>query len=53
MDAGNNGVAMVADHMLPPRKAAVMVPGPQNHLAKVAFEKYSLAKMRAGAVRLP
>jgi sulfide:quinone oxidoreductase len=53
MDAGNNGVAMVADHMLPPRKAAVMVPGPQNHLAKIAFEKYSLAKMRAGAVRLP
>ena len=53
MDAGNNGVAMVADHMLPPRKAAVMIPGPQNHLAKVAFEKYSLAKMRAGAVRLP
>jgi len=53
MDAGNNGVAMVADHMLPPRKAAVMIPGPQNHAAKVAFEKYSLAKMRAGAVRLP
>lgn len=53
MDAGNNGVAMVADHMLPPRKAALMLPGPQNHLAKVAFEKYSLAKMRAGRVRLP
>ncbi|MBL0887584.1 NAD(P)/FAD-dependent oxidoreductase [Myceligenerans indicum] len=53
MDAGNNGVAMFADHMLPPRKAAVMIPGPQNHLAKVAFEKYSLAKMRAGRVRLP
>ncbi|MCL1872433.1 MAG: NAD(P)/FAD-dependent oxidoreductase [Promicromonosporaceae bacterium] len=53
MDAGNNGVAMVADAMLPPRKAAVMIPGPQNHLAKIAFEKYSLAKMRAGAVALP
>ncbi len=53
MDAGNNGVAMIADHMLPPRRAAIMVPGPQNHLAKVAFEKYSLAKMRAGLVRLP
>lgn len=53
MDAGNNGVAMLADHMLPPRKAAVMIPGPQNHVAKIAFEKYSLAKMRAGAVRLP
>lgn len=53
MDAGNNGVAMLADHMLAPRKAAVMIPGPQNHLAKIAFEKYSLAKMKAGAVRLP
>ncbi|MGF0115167.1 NAD(P)/FAD-dependent oxidoreductase [Promicromonospora sp. Marseille-Q5078] len=53
MDAGNNGVAMIADRMLPPRRAAVMIPGPQNHLAKVAFEKYSIAKMRAGRVRLP
>jgi sulfide:quinone oxidoreductase len=53
MDAGNNGVAMLADHMLAPRKAAVMIPGPQNHLAKIGFEKYSLAKMKAGAVRLP
>ncbi len=53
MDAGNNGVAMLADHLLPPRRAAVMIPGPQNHLAKLAFEKYSLAKMKAGAVRLP
>jgi sulfide:quinone oxidoreductase len=53
MDAGNHGVALVAAHMLPPRKAAVMIPGPQNHLAKIAFEKYSLAKMKAGAVRLP
>ncbi|WP_166845732.1 NAD(P)/FAD-dependent oxidoreductase [Isoptericola sp. BMS4] len=53
MDAGNNGVAMLADRMLPPRRVAMMVPGPQNHLAKVAFEKYSLAKMRRGLVRLP
>ena len=53
MDAGNNGVAMLGDHMLPPRKAAVLIPGPQNHLAKLAFEKYSIKKMKAGAVRLP
>ena len=26
MDAGNNGVMILADHMLPPRKAAVMIP---------------------------
>ncbi|GAA4627091.1 NAD(P)/FAD-dependent oxidoreductase [Cellulomonas oligotrophica] len=53
MDAGNDGVAMVADRMLPPPRFAAMVPGPQNHLAKLAFEKYSIAKMRRGLVRLP
>jgi sulfide:quinone oxidoreductase len=39
MDAGNNGVLILADKMLPPRKHAVLIPGPQNHLMKVAFEK--------------
>jgi sulfide:quinone oxidoreductase len=53
MDAGNNGVAILADHMLPPRKAAVMIPGPQVHAMKVAFEKYYLWKSRQGYVRLP
>ena len=27
MDAGNNGVIILADHMLPPRKHSVMIPG--------------------------
>lgn len=53
MDAGNNGVLILADHMLPPRKAAVMIPGPQTHAMKVAFEKYYLWKSRHGYVRLP
>ncbi len=53
MDAGNNGVMILADHMLPPRKAAVMIPGPQVHAMKVAFEKYSLWKAKKGYVRLP
>jgi sulfide:quinone oxidoreductase len=53
MDAGNNGVAILADKMLPPRKHGVMIPGPQNHAAKIAFEKYFLWKMRNGYVRLP
>ncbi len=53
MDAGNNGVMILADHMLPPRKAAVMIPGPQVHAMKVAFEKYYLWKSRNGYVRLP
>ncbi len=53
MDAGNNGVAILADHMLPPRKHAVMIPGPQAHAAKIAFEKYYMWKMRHGYVNLP
>ncbi|HET9171052.1 MAG TPA: FAD-dependent oxidoreductase [Actinospica sp.] len=53
MDAGNNGVLILADHMLPPRKAAVMIPGPQVHAMKLAFEKYYLWKSRHGYVQLP
>jgi NADH dehydrogenase FAD-containing subunit len=53
MDAGNNGVVILADRMLPPRKHGVMIPGPQAHAAKVAFEKYFLWKTRHGYVKLP
>src|SRR5215208_902841 len=53
MDAGNNGVVILADRMLPPRKHGVMIPGPQSHAAKLAFEKYFLWKMRKGYVKLP
>ena len=53
MDAGNNGVAILADRMFPPRKWGVMIPGPQNHLAKLAFERYYLWKTRKGYVQLP
>jgi NADH dehydrogenase FAD-containing subunit len=53
MDAGNNGVMILADKMLPPRKAGVMIPGPQAHAAKLAFEKYFMWKARHGYVQLP
>ena len=53
LDAGSNGVMILADHMLPPRKAAIMIPGPQTHAMKVAFEKYFLWKSRHGYIRLP
>lgn len=53
MDAGNNGVVILADKMLPPRKHGVLIPGPQAHLMKLAFEKYYLWKMRHGYVSLP
>ena len=53
MDAGNNGVLILADKMLPPRKHGILVPGPQNHAFKLAFEKYFLWKMKGGHVMLP
>jgi sulfide:quinone oxidoreductase len=53
MDAGNNGVVILADRMLPPRKHGVLIPGPQAHAFKVAFEQYFLWKNRHGYVSLP
>jgi len=53
MDAGNNGVIILADKMLPPRKHGVLIPGPQAHLMKLGFEKYFMWKSRNGYVRLP
>jgi len=53
LDAGNNGVMILADKMLPPRRAAALIPGPQSHAAKLLFEKYFLWKARNGYVRLP
>jgi NADH dehydrogenase FAD-containing subunit len=53
MDAGNNGVMILADKMLPPRRVAALIPGPQAHATKLLFEKYFLWKTRHGFVRLP
>lgn len=53
MDAGNNGVLILADRMLPPRKHGVLVPGPQSHAMKLAFERYFLWKTRHGYINLP
>jgi sulfide:quinone oxidoreductase len=53
MDAGNNGVVILADHMLPPRRHGVLIPGPQAHAFKLAFERYFLWKNRHGYVGLP
>ena len=53
MDAGNNGVIILADKMLPPRKHGVLIPGPQAHLMKLGFEKYFMWKARHGYVNLP
>ncbi|MHB1599768.1 MAG: NAD(P)/FAD-dependent oxidoreductase [Acidimicrobiales bacterium] len=53
MDAGNNGVIILADKMLPPRSHGVLIPGPEAHAMKLAFEKYFLWKARHGYVTLP
>src|SRR5918995_1606119 len=53
LDAGNNGVLILADKMLPPRKHGLLIPGPQSHAMKLAFEKYFLWKARHGYVNLP
>jgi NADH dehydrogenase FAD-containing subunit len=53
LDAGNNGVIILADKMLPPRKHGLLIPGPQAHAMKLAFEKYFLWKARHGYVTLP
>lgn len=47
------GVIILTDKILPPRKHGVLIPGPQAHLLKIAFEKYFLCKARNGYVRLP
>lgn len=53
MDAGNNGVMILGDKMLADKKKGILVPGPQNHLFKLGFEKYFLWKMKNGHVSLP
>jgi sulfide:quinone oxidoreductase len=53
MDAGNNGVLILADKMLPPRRYGVLIPGPESHAMKLALEKYFLLKAKHGYVGLP
>ncbi|HEY8089324.1 MAG TPA: FAD-dependent oxidoreductase [Polyangiaceae bacterium] len=50
LDAGNNGIIMTSDHFLEPRAHAWLIPGPEAHWAKLAFEKYFLATHRRGQV---
>ena len=50
LDAGNNGIIMSADHLLEPRSHAWLIPGPEAHWAKLAFEKYFLTTRRRGWV---
>jgi len=46
MDTGNMGMIIAGDHMLSPREHEFIIPGPEAHWAKVAFEKYFLYTRR-------
>jgi len=48
-DFGNTGVAFVALPQIPPRNVNWFSEGKWVHVAKVAFEKYFIRKMKKGA----
>ncbi|OOZ42052.1 pyridine nucleotide-disulfide oxidoreductase [Solemya pervernicosa gill symbiont] len=48
-DLGDTGVAFVAMPQIPPRNVSWMKKGKWVHLAKVAFEKYFINKMKKGS----
>jgi sulfide:quinone oxidoreductase len=47
-DMGDTGAAFVALPQIPPRNVAWMKKGKSVHLAKIAFEKYFIRKMKKG-----
>ena len=47
-DMGNTGAAFVALPQIPPRNVAWMKKGKWVHLAKIAYEKYFIRKMKKG-----
>ncbi|WP_185233974.1 NAD(P)/FAD-dependent oxidoreductase [Teredinibacter franksiae] len=47
-DMGDSGIAFVAMPQIPPRNVSWMKSGKWVHLAKIAFEKYFLRKIRTG-----
>ena len=47
-DFGDSGVAFVAQPQIPPRNVNWSAKGAWVHLAKIAFEKYFMRKIRAG-----
>lgn len=47
-DFGDNGVAFVAIPQIPPRNVSWFSEGKWVHLAKIAFEKYFIRKMKKG-----
>ncbi len=50
IDAGDDGAIFTSERTLEPREREWLVPGPEAHWAKVAFERYFLATRRRGLV---
>jgi len=50
MDTGDMGMMILGDHMLGARHLEFVIPGPQAHWAKVAFEKYFMHSRSLGRV---
>jgi sulfide:quinone oxidoreductase len=48
-DMGDTGAAFVAMPQIPPRNVSWMKKGKWVHMAKVAFEKYFISKMKKGS----
>ncbi len=48
-DMGDTGAAFVALPQIPPRNVAWVTKGKRVHLAKIAFEKYFIRKMKKGS----
>lgn len=48
-DMGDTGAAFVALPQMPPRNLAIIKKGKWVHMAKIAFEKYFIRKMKSGA----
>jgi len=49
-DFGDSGAAFVAMPQIPPRNVTWARQGKWVHLAKIAFEKYFLRKIRTGSI---
>ena len=49
-DSGDTGAAFVALPQIPPRNVTWAKQGKWAHLAKIAFEKYFLRKVRTGSI---
>ena len=48
LDAGGGGIIFKADHVLAGNGHARVMPGPQAHWAKIAFERYFIASRKHG-----